>query len=239
MNVDAATLYEVCEATWPPARTWTQDGWTLRDGAGGGKRVSAATQATPEAEVPAAEAAMRAMGQTPLFMLRDGDEALDAKLHACGYVIVDPVVMYTCPIKQLTNIPIPRVTAFSIWEPLAIMSEIWAQGGIGPARLDVMARAGIKTGLLARWNEKPAGAGFVGVDRGIAMVHALEVLPHQRKQGVAGWMMRKAAFWAAEQGAHTISVLCTTANEGANALYRGLGMTPLGHYHYRQKPEAS
>jgi GNAT superfamily N-acetyltransferase len=54
---------------------------------------------------------------------------------------------------------------------------------------------------------------------------------------MAGWLMRKAAFWAAENGAHTISVLCTTANEGANGLYRSLGMTPVGHYHYRQLRE--
>lgn len=239
MTVTAAALYTACEATWPPTRVWEQDGWTLRDGAGGGKRVSAATQAVPGADIAAAEEAMRAMGQTPLFMLRAGEEDLDAALAARGYVVVDPVVMYACPIAQMTDIPIPRVTAFTIWEPLAIMAEIWAQGGIGPGRLEVMARAQVKTGLLARWNEQPAGAGFVGVADGIAMAHAIEVLPHQRKQGVAGWMMRKAAFWAAEQGAQTMSVLCTMANDGANALYRSLGMSPVGHYHYRQKPEAS
>jgi GNAT superfamily N-acetyltransferase len=66
------------------------------------------------------------------------------------------------------------------------------------------------------------------------MVHAVEVLPHQRKQGVGAWIMRAAAFWGAAQRAHHIAVLCTTANVGANRLYSSLGFEVAGHYHYRQ-----
>ncbi|MEL6679458.1 MAG: GNAT family N-acetyltransferase, partial [Pseudomonadota bacterium] len=40
---DLSRLYDAVEATWPAAHMWQQDGWTMRDGAGGGKRVSAAT----------------------------------------------------------------------------------------------------------------------------------------------------------------------------------------------------
>ena len=70
------------------------------------------------------------------------------------------------------------------------------------------------------------------------MIHALEVLPHQRRQGVAGRIMRAAAIWAEEQGAHTISLIVTQANAGAGALYASLGMSLVGQYHYRiQEPE--
>ncbi len=237
MTVTAQQLYDVCEATWPPARDWEQNGWTLRDGAGGGKRVSAATRSNKGADPAAAETAMKEAGEVPLFMLREGEGDLDAALEARGYKIIDPVNLYTCPISNLTDIPIPRVTAFNIWEPLAIMEEIWATGGIGPGRLDVMARAETKTGILARWNEKPAGTAFAGVHDGICMVHAVEILPHQRRQGVAQWIMRKAAFWAEEQGAHTMSVLCTQANSAANALYASLQMEVVGQYHYRIKED--
>lgn len=113
------------------------------------------------------------------------------------------------------------------------MSEIWAKGDIGPERLDVMGRAKTKTGVLARWNEKPAGVVFAGIHDGVAMVHAVEVLPHQRKQGVAQWLMRAAAIWAANQGATEIAVLCVTANKPANALYTKLGFARAGTYHYR------
>jgi hypothetical protein len=46
--------------------------------------------------------------------------------------------------------------------------------------------------------------------------------------------MRAAAFWAQEQGAQTLSVICTKANAGANGLYQTLGMAIVGEYHYRQ-----
>jgi GNAT superfamily N-acetyltransferase len=229
----------VCDATWPAARIWQEGVWTLRDGAGGGKRVSAATLAPGGAgfqveDIAAAETAMRALGQVPLFMIRQGEETLDAMLSTKGYARVDPVTIYDMPIAPLTDRPIPRVTAFCIWEPLAIMAEIWATGGIGPARLAVMDRAVLKTGVLARWNEKPAGTGFAAVHDGVCMVHAVEVLPHQRRQGVAGWIMRAAAIWGQAQGADRISVLCTEANSGGNALYSALGFEPVGQYHYRQ-----
>jgi N-acetylglutamate synthase len=233
MTATVQDLYDLTEATWPSARKWQQNGWTLRDGAGGGKRVSAATRAGPGADIAVAEAAMRGMDQPPLFMLREGEEDLDAALEARGYAVVDPVNIHVCPVAQLTDIPLPRVSAFAIWEPLAIMKEIWAQGGIGPARLAVMERAAHKTAIFGRWNERPGGVAFTAIHQGRCMVHAVEVLPEQRRNGLAAWMMRRAAFWAAEQGADTMAVLCIQANAGANALYSSLGFEIVGQYHYR------
>ena len=182
---------------------------------------------------------MSAAGEPPLFMIRDGEDDLDTELQTRGYALVDPVNLYICPTSQLTDQPIPKVTAFSIWEPLAIMKEIWAQGGIGPERLAVMDRAKLKTGIFGRWNEKPAGVAFAAIHDGICMVHAVEVLPHQRGQGVASWLMRKAAFWAQEQGAEHVAVLCVTDNAAANGLYKALGLQVAGQYHYRLKREGT
>jgi len=239
LSLDAGHLMQVCDATWPAARVWADGPWHLRDGQGGGKRVSAATAAGPvsEADIDHAEAVMRKGGVRPLFQPRAGDGPLDAALAARGYAKVDPTLLRVGPIARLTDIPIPPVTAFSIWEPLAIMREIWAKGGIGPERLAVMARAPIKTAILARWNEKPACAAFAGGAGDVCQGRALEVLPPQRRQGVAQWMMRKAAFWGAEQGARHMAVLVTEANAGANALYDALGLSAVGGYHYRQHPE--
>lgn len=230
--IDARAFYETIDGTWPAASKQHIGSWTIRDGQGGGKRASAAT-GDATGDIAQAEDAMRALAQTPLFMIREGDTALDAHLHARGYQIIDPTNGYATPVETLTDIPIPRVTAFAIWEPLAIMEEIWAEGGIGPARLDIMARPETKTGILARWNEKPAGVGFVAVHEGVAMVHAVEVLEHQRRQGVAQWIMRQAAFWARDNGAHTLAVLTTANNGPANALYQRLGFASAPGYHYR------
>ena len=236
---DIKGMFEVIDATWPPARFVSRGPFTLRRGKGGGNRVSAATLDGPpwKADLEQVEREMRGFGQAPLFMIRPGDDAIDEILDARGYAIRDAVTIYACPVEHLCGLPLPRVTIFTIWEPLAIMREIWAQGGIGPERLAVMQRVrGPKTGMLARYNEKPGGAAFVAIHRGTAMLHALEILPHQRQQGLGGWMMRGAAMWARDQGARTLSVMCTDSNIGANALYASLGMGVVGHYHYRYLP---
>jgi GNAT superfamily N-acetyltransferase len=239
MSVTMDDIYAATDATWPPARIWQDGPLTLREGQGGGGRVSSATQDQPvtDADITNAEQAMRALGQVPRFQIRNGHDALDALLDARGYEVLDETVIYVAPIDMLTDIAIPRVTTFCVWEPLAIMNEIWAKGGIGPARLNIMARAKTKTGILSRWNEKPAGAAFAGLHDRICMVHAVEVLPHQRRMGVAVWMMRQAAFWGQSQGADTIALMTTRANAGANALYAGLGFSEIGGYHYRHLPK--
>ena len=238
MITDTADLLAAVDATWPPAAAVRIGPWTIRDGQGGGKRVSAATAETEVAgdDLALAEEQMQALGQPPLFMIRAGEERLDTLLAARGYVVVDPVRLMVMPVAGLTDKPVPPVTAFEIREPLAIMAEIWEAGGIGPARLRVMGRARNGTGILLRWNEKPAGTGFVAHSGNIAMVHAVEVLEHQRRQGVAAWIMRAAAFWAERQGADQMAVLCTEANSAANALYSALGFEPVAQYHYRMKP---
>ncbi|MEO3413432.1 GNAT family N-acetyltransferase [Roseovarius sp. CAU 1744] len=231
-------LYSVIEGTWPPAAVSQVGPWTIRDGRGGGQRVSAATAATEVSlhDLPDAEAAMRKLGQPQLFMIREGDADLDAALEAAGYPIVDPVNIYVAPLSELTTEKPPRVATFAIWEPLAIMRDIWAAGGIGPARVEVMARArGPKTGLFGRTGNRPAAAGFVAIHERIAMVHALEVLERHRRAGMGRHMMRQAAFWAADHGATHMSVICTQANTGANTLYSSLGLTLVGQYHYRRK----
>ncbi|MFA8387447.1 MAG: GNAT family N-acetyltransferase [Pelagibaca sp.] len=242
MTPTVQTLYDVTEATWPPADRTPAGPWMLRNGAGGGKRVSAATAEADwsDDDLAAAETAMRLLGQDALFMIREGEEALDTALAARGYEVIDPVNLWLCPVDQLTDVQIPRVTAFAIWEPLAIMRDIWAAGGIGPERIAVMDRAEVpKTGILGRITDKPAGTAYCAIHDGIAMVHALEIPPAHRRKGMGVWLMRQAAHWAKANGADWMSVLCTQRNVGANGLYASLGMQVVGQYHYRILPKTS
>jgi ribosomal protein S18 acetylase RimI-like enzyme len=99
-----------------------------------------------------------------------------------------------------------------------------------------MARvSGPKTAILGRINDRAAGTAFVALHEQTAMLHALHVLPGQRRQGIAAHMMRAAALWAQDQGAQRFSVVVTSANTAALALYASLGMTIVGHYHYRMR----
>ncbi len=236
---DARALHGTLEATWPAHAHQTLGPWVLRDGRGGGKRASAATAQGPVtgADLPPAEAAMRAVGQRPCFMIRDGDAALDALLAQAGYAVIDPVAMYAASLADLA-MDIPEPTAsFHIWEPLAIQREIWAQGGIGPARVAVMDRArGAKTALMGRKDGRAAAAGFAAIHAGMAMVHALEVLPGHRRQGTGRALMLEAARWAAPLGAQHLAIVCTEANTAATALYASMGMRRVGRYHYRLHP---
>jgi GNAT superfamily N-acetyltransferase len=234
------TLYTVIEGTWPPAEKQALGPWTIRLDDSGSSRVSAATAQGPvtDADIPLAENAMRAAGQTPLFMLRAGENALDEMLAARGYVVKDVTNLYAAPVEAVATKRPPPVTSFEVWPPLAAQEEIWAAGGIGKGRLAIMARAADpKTTLLGRLNDQPAGTVYLGIAAKCAMIHALEIATAHRRQGLVQYLTRAAAFWAQENGADYLTLVTTQVNDAANALYTSLGMTHVGQYHYRRLPE--
>ncbi|NBD30940.1 MAG: GNAT family N-acetyltransferase [Alphaproteobacteria bacterium] len=233
-------LTALIDATWPAASFDHVGPWTIRKDASGGSRVSAATaRGTAGADdIETAEAAMRAQGRAPLFMLREGEEVLDFALASRGYRIKDPVTLYVAPVGMLAVQP-PPATCFEAWPPVASQSEIWAEGGIGPARIAIMDRVrSPKTSILGRSDDTPAGTLFVALDDRTAMVHALEIPARFRRRGLGRLMMQGAAIWARDAGADSIAVLVTAANTAANALYSSLGMASAAGYHYRMHPEA-
>ena len=229
-------LIEAMEATWPAAQRTELGPIVLRDGKGGGKRVSAASVLAcwTQDDLDRAEAAMRKRGQAPLFQLLPDQTVLDAALAARGYALVDPVLGYTAPIADVTA-PVPPLAAFPHWPPLEIACEIWAEAGIGLSRVAVMARAaGDKAVILARHDNRPAGALFVAVSGLHAMVHALEVRPEARRNGVAARLLQSAAAWADGAGAKHLALVVTKTNSPARALYAKLGMAEVAGYHYRE-----
>jgi len=227
-------LLAAMEATWPPARRVHVDGWCLRDGLGGGKRVSATTRLDPQAQLAAALKAMAGQDQRPLFMLRPEEADLDAALDLLGYDLVDPVQLYRVDAATLAD-PEPDRAVICCDAPLAVMREIWADGGIHAPRLAVMNRvAGARSFLLARSGDRPAGVAFVAAAGGIAMIHAIEVAQACRRLGLGAALLRAAAGFALREGCGTLALAVTQANGPANALYRRMGMEPAGQYHYRQ-----
>lgn len=225
------------DATWPAAAFHATGPWILREGHGGGSRVSAATPVgdwTPD-DIALIEARAPALGQDPLFMITDGDDALDRELSRRGYGIMDPVHLWSAATAALAAV-LPPLSTFAVWPPLAVQRDIWSDGHIGPARLAVMDRVtGPKTALLSRSGDRASGVAFVACHGQDAMLHALHVLPQSRRQGSAANMLRAAANWAQDHGATTLSLAVTEANAAANALYASLNMRIVGHYHYRRK----
>ncbi|WP_069299019.1 GNAT family N-acetyltransferase [Neptunicoccus sediminis] len=226
-------LFEAVDASWPAHKTRELGGWTLREGRGGGQRVSAASG---EGDIAQAEAAMEAMGQDKLFMIRGDQSALDQDLAARGYSIKDPVDLLVGDAREIAQGYDPKRKAIFTGLPMAILTEIWAEGGIGRTRIDVMERACCaKTYILGRMEARPAAAAFVGCHNGVTMAHAVEVLTRVRRRGVAENLMRAAAGWGVENGATVFAVLATQSNTGAQSLYRKMGMETATQYHYRIK----
>lgn len=237
---DAPKLYALIDGTWPAAAKRVIGPWMVRLDGRGGNRVSATTAEGPvtDDDIPQAELAMKDAGQVPLFMVRQGQGTFDQYLEKRGYVVKDTTNMYASPVDLIPTERPPAVTAFTVWPPLAAQVEVWAAGGIGADRLDVMDRARQpKTALLGRVDDTPAGTGFVAIAADCAMMHALEIAEEHRRKGLARHLTRAAAFWARDQGADYLTVLTTQANVGANTLYASLGMTLVGQYHYRTLPE--
>jgi GNAT superfamily N-acetyltransferase len=235
-NLTTTEFALAMEATWPPLARHQTGPWTIREGAGGGKRVSAASAHSvwTDTDIPQAEAAMQSLGQDLLFVIWPGDEALDAALAARGYALIDPVLAYAAPLAAFQ--PPPRMSTFPHWPAMQIARDIWAEGDIGPDRLAVMERVqGPKTVLLARSKDKPSGAAFVALHGKTALIHAIEVRPAQRRLGAARHILAAAALWASQNGADRLALAVTEANGPARALYTSLGLQVVGNYHYRTR----
>lgn len=237
-RMDRAAIIEVLEHTWPANTRMVEGPFVFRQSEGGGKRVSATsvTGAVTADDIAQAEARMQGMGQDNLFTL-DPDDALDPILAELGYRALDETVLFHAPIEVLTKREVPLVMAFPCWPPLQLTYDIWAESGIGADRIAVMQRVqGPKTAILGRINDRAAAAVFAGVHNGCGMIHSLEVLPFQRRNGLARAMTTAAAHWAAQQGATDFALPAVAVNAPAHALYTSLGMRPVARYHYRIKP---
>ncbi|MEL7301328.1 MAG: GNAT family N-acetyltransferase [Pseudomonadota bacterium] len=227
-------------ATWPGEAVTATPAFALRRSADDSRRSRAATRNRPVSDAEIADAAetMRGWGQPAMFWVPSDQAEFGAQLAALGYADHDHSVYYGAPVEVLAARTPPRTATFEIWEPLAIMADIWAATGTSHARQEVMARATCaKTAILGRVDNAPGGAAYVGAHGGVAMVHAVGTLPQHRRKGLGAQMMAQAAIWAARQGATWITLAVGAGNATARALYASLGMAPVGEYHYRTLPE--
>lgn len=232
------------EGTWPAATRLRVGPWIVRNGQGGGGRVSCATAEADwtEDDIALAEAAHSSFGQVPMFTIRDGEARLDAALAARGYGLHDPVDLFAAPLARLTTEAPRRMATFPTWPMLAITRDLWSEAGIGPERIAVMERAADpKTSILGRYEDRSAGCVFVACNGGLAFVHALHVQTEYRRKGLARDLMRAAALWAAENGAERLALAVRRSNDAALALYRDMGMEVVSRYHYRRlaRPDAA
>lgn len=227
-------VFAAIEATWPPRACYQKGDWMLRDGAGGGKRVSAATvlQNADTADIEMAAEEMRRLEQTPLFMIRNQDQELDKRLAVQGYQMIDPVVVLIAKTDDLLRQTPPAYDIACLEAPNTDAKTIWADGGIRQTRLDVMARVTCSKTILYAPGQ---GVAFTAAYQGISMTHAVEVCVSCRRKGVARALMQKAFAWAKIKNCPWSAVLTVRENIPAHSLYETLGMYETAAYHYRIK----
>ncbi len=238
MNMNnSAQIWAAFAASWPAVTTCRIGPFIYRDDSGAGSRVSAATLTGAfDADAFDDTEARFAQDKRPaLFQIRDGQKDFDRQLAERGYEPFDLTDCLAAPLSQFTA-PDPT-RGYVCWPPLAIQREIWTAGGTGPARQAVMMRAPApKTSVLGRLGDQPAGTAFAVAMGGVVVLHALEILPEARRQGLARDLLAIVADWGRAQGAEHFALQVTRANDAAQALYRGLGLQHVGGYHYRRRP---
>ena len=221
-------LYDVIDFTWPAASTQTHKGWLIREGKGGGKRVSAAVQIEANAQIKDAELAMDTLNQNYIFMIRKGEELLDENLAKQGYDLVDPVVILASPIGLINK----QYDGDFHLTPSAVMQSTWLKGGVGPARLDVMKRTKVPKIYV---DIDATAVAYAAISNDILMVHAVEVSKSHRRKGLGKKIMSPIADWGSKKGAKYLAVITVIENMPARSLYINMGMEKVGHYHYRIK----
>ncbi|MEO0487725.1 MAG: GNAT family N-acetyltransferase [Pseudomonadota bacterium] len=222
--------------TWPGEAVTDTPAFALRRSGDDSRRSRAATanRAVTDTEIAEAAATMRSWGQPAMFWVPSDAPEFEAQLDALGYRGHDHSDYLAGSVPQMAARTPPRVTTFEIWEPLAIMADMWAGHGISHARQQVMHRATCpKTAILGRVDAKPAATAYVGAAGRLAMLHSLVTLPNHRRKGLGAHVMAQAAIWAARQGCDWLTLAVGSDNAAAQALYASLGMEAVGQYHYR------
>ncbi|MFF1794919.1 GNAT family N-acetyltransferase, partial [Kitasatospora sp. NPDC058263] len=85
--------------------------------------------------------------------------------------------------------------------------------------------------------QPPLAIGRCVIDGPWACFGAIEVAPYARRAGLATTLMAVLAARAAEEGATGAHLQVEAENDGAIALYDGLGFTTSHTYHYARLPQ--
>lgn len=190
---------------------------TCRSAPGGGSRVNACSgpDDLTETEVSA----------HPLWCVLPGQRRLDALLDQLGYRVQTPTLLRCCA-------GLSQNAVASHWPPTQAQCDVWAAGGIGPARLSVMDRVQTPKAALSA---TPFGVAFVALHAGITWLHALEIHRDARRRGEGARLMAGVGAWAAQHGTGQVALLVTAPNAAANALYDRMGFDRQPGYAYRER----
>ncbi|CAM5330091.1 GNAT family N-acetyltransferase [Streptomyces tanashiensis] len=248
----SATFLELARATaraWQPVESEALGEWTLRAADGFTRRANSALP-LGDPGLPVAEAlehvrAWYAARKLPAYIqtatgAEGTQELLCAALDRHGWrreVSAEVRIGALAPIGDLdADISAVRLSR--------TVDEAWLRRyqrfeEASPAVRSVLASGpSVWFASVAGTGGVPAAIGRCVVDGRWAGFMAVEVDPGQRRRGLATSVMTALARQALDEGASASWLQVETDNDGARALYDGMGFAPHHHYHHYRWAEA-
>ncbi|MGA5192046.1 GNAT family N-acetyltransferase [Streptomyces exfoliatus] len=248
----SATFPELARATaraWQPVESEALGEWTLRAADGFTRRANSVLPlgdpGLPVADALTHARAWYAARNLPAYVqtatgAEGTQELLCAELDRHGWrreVSAEVRVAALAPIADLdADVSAVRLTR--------TFDEPWLRryqrfGEPGPSVRSVLTSGpSVWFASVAGTGEIPAAIGRCVVDGRWAGFMAVEVAPDQRRRGLATSVMTALARRALDEGASAAWLQVETDNDGARALYDGMGFAPHHHYHHYRWVEA-
>ncbi|WP_442906055.1 GNAT family N-acetyltransferase [Kitasatospora sp. NBC_00458] len=244
-------LQRIAARGWPAVEQEPLGEWTLRASAGFTRRANS-VQALGDPGLPLDEAlaavrawyAARGLPAWVEVSTPGSPERLRAELDRLG-AAYSPTLVRVVPLAGLARAGAP-----------AAVGRVRLSRTAGPQWLSLYRRAGddpaveeaalrVIHGGPSVWfasvpgaeGRPPLAIGRCVVDGAWACFGAVEVATHARRAGLATALMAVLAARAAEEGATGGYLQVEAENDGAIALYDGLGFTTSHTYHYARLPQ--
>ncbi|MFE1324956.1 GNAT family N-acetyltransferase [Streptomyces sp. NPDC058735] len=242
-------LARVAARAWRPVESERLGDWELRAASGFTRRANSALPlGDPGLPLDEALGAVRRWyGERglPAYVqtatgAEGAQELLGARLEERGWVREVTAELWTGPLAPLTDRGDPARVALSRQADEAWLAR-YRRTGVSDAALRVLGSGPsvwFASVPSAAKGTPPAAIGRCVVDGRWAGFAAVEVDPAVRRRGLATAVMAALARQALADGASAAWLQVEAGNEGARALYAGMGFAPHHAYHHYRAPGA-
>lgn len=232
----------------PSLQTVVSDGWLIRFSDGYAKRANSVIPLYPSStedrlHMDACAAIYSSRNQDTVFKLTSGEvhASLDLTLQNNGYIKEATTHIMTCP---LSSVSLRLPNAYEI-RMVTTFDEQWFQGYMAMHPLSEKDTAILRTMMQSivpktyfvgiYKNDVMVAAGLGVAERGYVGIYHVYVQSGCRREGLGLCIMQALHAAAFKDGFHSAYLQVVADNQGAVALYQGMGYQQIYDYWYRIK----